>query len=107
MLTILGLLFLHLNFRIGLSISKYKFQQVTFEGLGYPNLIILKKLIILNLYLNANDIEQSANAEKRTKLEYLQYLILSLKLQYQERIKQNETRNISLHIQLTDFQQRL
>ena len=84
-----------------------KLQQVTFEGLGYPNLIILKKLIILNLYLNANDIEQSANAEKRTKLEYLQYLILSLKLQYQERIKQNETRNISLHIQLTDFQQRL
>ena len=84
-----------------------KFQQVTFEGLGYPNLIVLKKLIILNLYLNAKDIEQSANAEKRTKLEYLQYLILSLKLQYQESIKQNETRNISLHIQLTDFPQRL
>lgn len=84
-----------------------KFQQVTFEGLSYPNLIILKKLIILNLYLNAKDLEQSANTEKRTKLEYLQYLILSLKLQYQESIKQNETRNISLHIQLTDFQQRL
>ena len=29
-----------------------KFQQVTFEGLGYPNLIVLKKLIILNLFLN-------------------------------------------------------
>ena len=57
--------------------------------------------------MNAKDLEQSANTEKRTKLEYLQYLILSLKLQYQESIKQNETRNISLHIQLTDFQQRL
>lgn len=48
-----------------------KFQQVTFEGIGYPNLIILKKLSILKLYLNAKDLEQSANTEKRTKLEYL------------------------------------
>lgn len=61
-----------------------KSQQVTFEGIGYPNLIILKKLIILKLYLNAKDLEQSANTEKRTKLECLQHLILSyLTLQFQ------------------------
>ena len=68
--------------------------------------VILKKILfkpVTKFMENRNKkIQDTLDATEATKAD-----IEELKLQYQESIKQNETRSISLHILLTNFQQRL